>query len=103
MEQEKLRVKEAPRRVETLPVAKSVFLGWLSDYRQQPGYFAYVLTYGVTDVDQGDQYQGHLMWAPGLDKPWRRIVSKLEMTRDEALAEFAEHEKLAVWPERKRA
>lgn len=98
-EQERLRVKEAPRRVETLPVVKSVFLGWLPNYRQQPGYFAYVLTYGVTDIDQGDQYQGHLMWASGLDKPWRRIESKLELNKGQAIGHFSYHEKLAVWPE----
>jgi hypothetical protein len=94
-----LRPKDLPRRVETLPVIKGIFLGWLSDLRQEGGYFAYVLTYGVTDVDKGNQYQGHLMWAAGLDKPWRRIESRLELERHEAKAAFADHEKLAEWPE----
>jgi hypothetical protein len=94
-----MRIKELPRRVETLPMVKGVFLGWLSDFRQEGGYFAYVLTYGVTDIDKGEQFQGHLMWADRLDKPWRRIESTLELTRNRALIALAEHEKLAVWPE----
>lgn len=98
---ERMRVKETPRRVESLPVVKGAFLGWLSDFRQRPGYFAYVLTYGVTDVDKGEQYQGHLMHADRLDGSWRRIESKLELDRDAARAAFDEHEKLAVWPEGK--
>jgi hypothetical protein len=94
-----MHIKDLPRRVETLPVVKGIFLGWLSDLRQEGGYFAYVLTYGVTDIDKGQQLQAHLMWSDRLDKPWRRIESALELTRDEALATFAKHEKLAVWPE----
>ncbi len=94
-----MRVKDLPRRIEGLPVVKAVFLGWLSDFRQQGGYFAHCITYGVTDVGQGEQYQAHLMWAGGLDKPWRRIESSLELERGEALAASDKHEKLAVWPE----
>lgn len=96
---EHMRVRELPRRIESLPVVKAVFLGWLPDFRQAPGYFAYALTYGVTDVDQGHQYQAHVMWSGALDQPWRRLESSLELTRDEARALFDEHEKLAVWPE----
>lgn len=96
---ERMRVKEAPRRIEGLPVVKSAFLGWLSDFRQEGGYVAACVTHGVTDVDKGEQYQFHLMWANGLDKPWRRIESVLELNRDAALAAFSENEKLAVWPE----
>ena len=96
---DRMHVKELPRRIEGLSVVKGLFLGWLSDFRQQGGYFAFCLTYGVTDVHKGEQYQVHVMWSDGLDKPWRRIESTLEMTRDEALAAFTEHEKLAVWPE----
>lgn len=94
-----LSVRELPRRIEGLPVVKAVFLGWLGNFRQSPGYFTYALTYGVTDVDKGEQYQGHIMWAEGLDKPWRRLVSTLELTRDEARAAFDEYDKLAEWPE----
>lgn len=94
-----MHIKDLSRRVETLPVVKGIFLGWLSDLRQEGGYFAYVLTYGVTDIDKGQQFQAHLMWSDRLDKPWRRIESTLELTRDGALAAFTEHEKLAVWPE----
>jgi len=96
---ERMRVKEAPRRIEGLPVVKSAFLGWLSDFRQEGGYVAVCVTYGVTDVDKGEQYQFHIMWSNGLDKPWRRIESLLELNRHAALAAFDRHEKLAVWPE----
>lgn len=96
---EKLRVRELPHRVEGLPVVKGVYLGWNKVYSQEAGYFCYILTYGVTDLDKGEQYQGHLMRAGGLDKPWRRLESALEMSRDEAKAAFDEHDKLAVWPE----
>lgn len=96
---ERMRVKDLPRRIEGLPVVKGIFLGWLSNFRQQGGYFAYVLTYGVTDVDKGEQYQGHVMWSDGLDKSWRRLESSLELTLGEARALFDKHEKLAVWPE----
>jgi hypothetical protein len=94
-----MHVKDLPRRAEKLPVIKGVFLGWLSHLRQEPGYFAYTITYGVTDIDKGEQYQGHLMWAGGLDKPWRRIESRLELNREAALTLLAGHEKLAAWPE----
>lgn len=100
MTQDRLNVRELSRRVEGLPVVKAVYLGWLGNFRQTPGYFSYVLTYGVTDVDKGEQYQGHIMWAGGLDKPWKRMESALEMTRAEAQAAFEEHDKLAEWPER---
>lgn len=94
-------VKEMPRRVDTLPVVKGVFLGWLPTFRQEPGYFACLITYGVTDVDKGHQYQVHIMWAARLDGRWRLIDSSLELTRSEALAEFEKYEELAVWPEGK--
>lgn len=97
--EERMRVREQSRKIGGLPVVKSEFLGWLGDYRQAPGYFSYYITYGVTDVDRGEQYQTHLMWSDRLDRPWRLIESTLELTRDAALAAFAEHEKLAVWPE----
>lgn len=96
---EKMFVKESPRRIEGLPVVKALFLGWLSRFRQEGGYVAHCVTYGVTDADKGEQYQTHIMWAGGMDKPWRRIESALELTREQALAKSAEHEKLAVWPE----
>lgn len=96
---QKMFVKETPRRIEGLPVVKSLFLGWLTDLRQEGGYFTFCLTYGVTDVDKGEQYQTHLMWSDGLDKSWRRIESRLELSLDQALGAFFEHEKLAVWPE----
>lgn len=97
--EQRMHVKELPRRVEGLSVVKGTFLGWLSDFRQQGGYFASLITYGVTDADKGFQYQVHIMWAGRLDGPWRRIDSSLELSRDEARAEFEKHEKLAVWPE----
>lgn len=99
MTQDTLRVRELPRKVGGLPVVKAVYLGWLSRFRQSPGYFTYILTYGETDVYKGEQYQGHIMWAAGLDKPWRRLESTLELTKDEAKAAFEEHDKLAEWPE----
>lgn len=95
----RMHVKELPRRVEGLSVVKGEFLGWLPDFRQEPGYFACLITYGVTDSDKGFQYQVHIMWAARLDSPWRRITSSMELVRDAALAEFDKHEKLAVWPE----
>lgn len=96
---ERMNVRGLPSMVTKLPVVKAVFLGWLSDLRQEAGYFSYVITYGVTDVDKGEQYQGHLLWAGGLDKPWRPIESRLELSREAALALLAGHEKLAAWPE----
>lgn len=95
----RMHVKELPRRIEGCSVVKGVFLGWLNDFRQEGGYFAYCLTYGVTDVHAGDQYQAHVMWSDGLDKPWRRIESRVELSVNEALSAFTEHEELAVWPE----
>lgn len=95
----RMNVKEAPRRVESLPVVKSVFLGWLPDFRQEPGYFACLITHGVTDSDKGHQYQVHIMWAGKLDGRWRLVTSAVELTRSEALAQFEQYEKLAVWPE----
>ena len=96
---DRMNVKEVPRRVEALPVVKGVFLGWLPDFRQEPGYFACLITHGVTDADKGHQYQVHIVWAGRLDGRWRLVSSSTELTRDGALAEFAQYEKLAVWPE----
>jgi hypothetical protein len=94
-----LNVKETPRRVDKLPVAKAVFLGWLPRHRQEPGYFAYVLTYGREVIDGKPGFRGHLLWAPGMDRNWRTLETHDELTRNEALAKFADHEKLAIWPE----
>lgn len=94
-----MNVKELPRRVDGFPVVKAVFLGWLSDFRQEGGYFAHCVTYGVENANEGGRYQAHIMWAAGLDKPWRRIESSLGLERKAALARSDRHEKLAVWPE----
>lgn len=95
----RMHVKELPRRIEGLSVVKGVFLGWLPNFRQEPGYFAILITHGVTDEEKGFQYQVHIMWAGRLDGSWRRIDSSLELTRTKALAEFEQYETLAVWPE----
>lgn len=95
----RMNVKDLPRRVESLPVVKGVFLGWLPDFRQKPGYFACLVTHGVTSGERGHEYQVHIVWAGKLDGRWQLITSSTELIRSAALAEFDQYEKLAVWPE----
>lgn len=102
--EDKLRVKEAPTRVEKLPVIKSSFLGWQPDLvlAKTPGYFCCVITYDTTPERNGDPdaYSFHLMRATSLDGRWLRIESRRDMFLSEAEAAFTEHDKLAIRPGR---
>lgn len=102
MQQERLRVKEAPTRVDRMPVIKSTFLGWQSNLvlGQTPGYFAYVITYDTATDGDPSAYHVHLMRAAALDSRWLRIESRHDLFWNEAEAAFAEHDKLAIRPGR---
>jgi hypothetical protein len=98
----RLRVKEVPTRVEKQPVIKSSFLGWQPNLvlAQTPGYFAYVITYDTTTSGEPNAYSVHLMQATALDGRWLRIESRRGLFWNEAEAAFAEHDKLAIRPGR---
>lgn len=104
MNENTLRVKETPTRVERQPVIKGSFLGWQPNLvlAQTPGYFAYVITYDTTPERNGDPdaYSVHLMRATSLDGRWLRIESKRNLFWSEAEAAFNEHDKLAIRPGR---
>jgi len=102
--EDKLRVKEAPTRVEGMPVIKGSFLGWQPNLvlAKTPGYFAFVITYDTSPERNGDPdaYNVHLMRATSLDGRWLRIDSRRGLFRSEAEAAFNEHDKLAIRPGR---
>lgn len=92
-----MNVREMPSRVQKTPVVKGVFLGWLRDLPQGPGYACFVVTH---DHQVGDLIFGaYLMRAAGLDKPWQVIESWENLTDSTADELFTRHQKLAVWPE----
>lgn len=96
-----MHIKEMPRRVGGFPVLKGVFLGWLGHHAQDPGYFCLVLTYGTDKLGGAPEFRAHLMQASGLDKPWREKRTWEGLGNGEANSVFADHEKLAEWPEGK--
>lgn len=94
-----MNVRELPRKVEGLPVVKSVFLGWLTGYgpADPPGYHCAVITH-AHGSDPGRDFSLHVMRAPGLDKPWVTVESDRDISSGTANAGFAEIEKRAEWP-----
>jgi len=96
------KIKEMPRRVVLLPVIKALWMGWQTQ-RQETGYFCFVLTFGANVVDEGETFNGHLLWARALDTPWRVLHTWEDLTNGEAGKLFADHEALAEWPERTKA
>lgn len=100
MSEDKLNVREMPRKVERLPVVGGLYLGWNRVYSQEPGYFCYVVTYGSTKDGAPERYHGHLLRALRLDAQWLRIESARDMNQTDALATLKDYfDKLAVWPE----
>jgi hypothetical protein len=100
-----MAIKDMPRRVERSPVIKALWLGDYSGGSKQhyPGYFAFVLTYEEGPMGTGGQLKAHLMYASGLDTAWRPSLTWSDLTQGEADKLFADHEKLAVWPEGMKA
>jgi hypothetical protein len=94
-----VNVKELPRRVKKLPVVKAVFLGWLRDYTPgMAGYFCAVITHDKGAPD-GAAFNTHMLWAPGLDKPWSEHQTWGNQSSGQADQAFIALEKLAEWPE----
>lgn len=93
-----MRIKELPSRVLKRPVVMGTWMGWQRTFRQEPGYCCYVVTCGKYD-DGRVEYMGHLMYAPGLDKPWRVIETQADLNRQQAFELLRGNLGLAVWPE----
>jgi hypothetical protein len=93
-----VNVKEMPGRVQKAPVVKGTFLGWLGNYViEKPGYFCVVMTHNQGAADSDRSFRVHVMWAAGLDKPWREHETYTHLAIGTASQLVADREKLAVW------
>jgi hypothetical protein len=97
-----MRIKELPSRVLKRPVVMGTWMGWQPTLRQEPGYFCYVITCGRYD-DGRVEYIGHLMYAAKLDKSWRVIESRMDLTLETAQKVLRSNQTLAIWPETEEA
>lgn len=97
-----VNVKEMPRWAQKTPVVKGTFLGWLRHYATgEPGYFCVVMTHDKDAPDSDKSFQVHVMWAAGLDKPWKEHETHTHLPNGAANHLLAEWENLAEWPEGK--
>lgn len=95
-------VKEMPSRVQKAPVVKGTFLGWLSRYTiGKPGYFCVVMTHDKDAADSDRSFRVHVMWAAGLDKPWKEHETHTHLSNGAANHLVIDRENLAEWPEGK--
>lgn len=98
-----MHVRELPHKVNGLPIVKATFLGWLGQHgplsiSPGPGYYAAALTH---DHKAGPErsFRVHLMYAAGLDKPWKVAESHEGLNNGTGSVTFSKYEELAEWPE----